>query len=73
MSYPPRPRHAPPWDSPARPRLRHQAAPPPRHQASPERSRLSDGLILFWTITAIVVTIGGVIVTTALWPSLAGQ
>ena len=72
MSYQPRSRHAPPWDYAPRPR--HEAPPPPRHEAPPprrreappERSHLSDGAILFWTIVAIVGTIGGVAIMTVL-------
>ena len=72
MSYQPRSRHAPPWDYAPRPR--HEAPPPPRHEAppprrreaAPERSHLSDGAILFWTIVAIVGTIGGVAIMTVL-------
>ena len=72
MSYQPRSRHAPPWDYAPRPR--HEAPPPPRHEAQPprrreappERSHLSDGAILFWTIVAIVGTIGGVAIMTVL-------
>jgi hypothetical protein len=48
-----------------------QGPPPPRHEAPPGRSRLGDGLILLWTIVAIVVTTGGVVITTVLRPSLA--
>jgi hypothetical protein len=66
MSYQPRSRHAPPWDSSPRPR--HEA-PPRRHEAPPERGHLRDGLVLFWTIAAIVGTIGGVVIMTVLWPS----
>ena len=72
MSYQPRSRHAPPWDYAPRPRHeappppRHEAPPPPRREAPPERSHLSDGAILFWTIVAIVGTIGGVAIMTVL-------
>lgn len=69
MSYQPRLCHAPPWGSAPWPR--HKAPPPPRHEAPPGRSRLGDGLILLWTIVAIVVTTGGVVITTVLRPSLA--
>ena len=64
MSYQPRSRHAPPWDYAPRPR--HEAPPPRRREAAPERSHLSDGAILFWTIVAIVGTIGGVAIMTVL-------
>jgi hypothetical protein len=69
MSYPPRPRHAPPWDSSPRPR--HQAPPPPprRREASPERRQLGDAWIAFWTIVAIVGAIAGVIITAEFWPN----
>ncbi len=69
MSHQPRPRPAPPWARSPGPR--HMAPAPPKPAVSAPRSYLSDRLILFWTVTAIVITVAGVAIVTVLGPSLA--